>query len=82
MATIPLLERDAREHDRTAVSLGFSGCSFLYRISIMGVLSRYYHLFNQNFTGRRNIGTLEKRCLRRKESPGRYREKRKQVVKR
>ena len=23
-ATIPLLERDAREHDRTAVSLGFS----------------------------------------------------------
>jgi len=28
------------------------------------------------------IGTLEKRCLRRKESPGRYREERKQVVKR
>jgi len=25
---------------------------------------------------------LEKRCLRRKESPGRYREERKQVVKR
>ena len=28
------------------------------------------------------IGTLEKRCPRRKESPGRYREERKQVVKR
>jgi len=28
------------------------------------------------------IGMLEKRCLRRKESPGRYREARKQVVKR
>jgi len=28
------------------------------------------------------IGTLEKRCLRRKESPGRYREEKKQVVKR
>jgi len=27
-------------------------------------------------------GTLEKRCLGRKESPGRYREARKQVVKR
>ena len=28
------------------------------------------------------VGTLEKRCLRRKESLGRYREERKQVVKR
>jgi len=28
------------------------------------------------------IRTLEKRCLRRKKSQGRYREKRKQVVKR
>ena len=28
------------------------------------------------------IGTLEKRCLRRKESPGRYRKEKKQVVKR
>ena len=28
------------------------------------------------------IGTLEKRCPRKKESPGRYREERKQVVKR
>ena len=28
------------------------------------------------------IGTLEKRCLKRKESPGRYREERKQVVRR
>jgi len=28
------------------------------------------------------IGTLEKRCLRRKEFPERYREERKQVVKR
>ena len=51
-ATIPLLERNAREHNRTAVSLGFSGRSSLYRISIIGVLSHYYHLFNQNFTGR------------------------------
>jgi len=40
MATTPLLERDAREHDRTAVSLWFSGRLSLYRISIMGVLSR------------------------------------------
>jgi len=28
------------------------------------------------------IGTLEERCLRRKESQGRYREERRQVVKR
>ena len=56
MATIPLLERNAREHDQTAVSLGFLGCSSLYKISIMGVLSHYYHLFNQNFTGRRDSG--------------------------
>jgi len=53
-ATILLPEREAREHDRTAVSLWFSGRSSLHRISIMGVLSRYYHLFNQNFTGRRD----------------------------
>jgi len=51
-ATIPLLECDAREHDWTAVSLWFLGHSSLYRISIMGALSHYYHLFNQNFTGR------------------------------
>jgi len=54
-ATIPLLERDAREHDWTAVSLWFLGRLSLYRISIMGVFSRYYHLFNQNFTGRHDI---------------------------
>ena len=53
-ATIPLPEREAREHNRTAVSLWFSGHSSLYRISIMGALSHYYHLFNQNFTGRRD----------------------------
>jgi len=52
MATIPLLKRGAREHDRTAVSLWFSGRSPLYRISVMGVFSCYYHLFNQNVTGR------------------------------
>ena len=57
MATIPLLECNAREHDQTAVSLWFSGCSSLYRISIMGVLSRYYHLFNQNFTSQRDTNT-------------------------
>jgi len=51
-ATIPLPECEAREHNRTAVSLWFSGCSSLHRISIMGVLSRYYHLFNQIFTSR------------------------------
>ena len=55
-ATIPLLERNAREHNQTAVSLWFSGRSSLYRISIMGVFPRYYHLFNQNFTGRRDTG--------------------------
>jgi len=53
-ATIPLPERKAQEHDWTAVSLWFSGHSSLHRISIMGVLSRYYHLFNQNFTGWRD----------------------------
>ena len=57
-ATIPLPEHEAREHDRTAVSLWFSGHSSLHRISIMGVLSRYYHLFNQIFTGRRDSGGL------------------------
>ena len=51
-ATIPLPEREAQEHDWTAVSLWLSGRSSLHRISIMGVLSRYYHLFNQLFTGR------------------------------
>jgi len=51
MATIPLLEHDAREHNQTAVSLWFLGRSSLYRISVMGVFSCYYHLFNQNFTG-------------------------------
>jgi len=51
MATIPLLEHDAQEHNWTAVSLWFSGHSSLYRISIMGVLYCYYHLFSQNFTG-------------------------------
>ena len=54
MATILLPEREAREHDQTAVSLWFSGHSSLHRISIMGALSRYYHLFNQLFTGRRD----------------------------
>jgi len=58
-ATIPLPEREAQEHDRTAVSLWFSGCSSLYRISIMGALSRYYHLFNQNFTGRRDSAFIK-----------------------
>jgi len=57
MAIIPLLERNAREHDQTAVSLGFSGHSSLYRISIMGVLYCYYHLFSQKFTGRHDNGT-------------------------
>jgi len=38
-ATTPLLERDTQKHDQTAVSLWFLGCSSLYRISIMGVLS-------------------------------------------
>jgi len=56
MATILLPECEAREHDRTAVSLWLSGRSSLHRISIIGVLSRYYHLFNQIFTGRRNSG--------------------------
>ena len=51
-ATILLLECDAQEHDWTIVSLGFLGCSSLYRISIMGVLYHHYHLFSQNFTGR------------------------------
>ena len=58
MATIPLPEREAREHNRTAVSLWLSGRSSLHRISIMGVLSCYYHLFNQLFTGRRDNATL------------------------
>ena len=35
----------------SSFSLRSSGCSSLYRISIMGVLYRYYHLFSQNFTG-------------------------------
>jgi len=55
-ATILLLERDAQEHDWTAVSLRFSECSSLYRIIIMGVLYCYYHLFSQNFTGRHDNG--------------------------
>jgi len=50
-ATIPLLERNAQEHDQTVVSLWFSGCSSLYRVSIMGAVYCYYHLFSQNFTG-------------------------------
>ena len=54
-ATIPFLEHDAQEHDWTVVSLHFLGHSSLYRISIMGVFSHYYHLFNQNFTGRCDI---------------------------
>ena len=76
MATILLLERDAREHDQTAVSLWFSERSSLYRISVMGVLSHYYHLFNQNFTGRhdnravreenadRPVGSETWKCMR------------------
>ena len=51
MTTISLLKHDAQEHDQTAVSLGFLGCSSLYRISIIGVLYCYYHLFSQDFTG-------------------------------
>jgi len=51
MVTILLLERDAQEHDQTAVSLGFSRYSSLSRISIMEVLYCHYHLFSQNFTG-------------------------------
>ena len=62
-ATIPLPEHEAREHNRTAVSLWLSGRSSLYRISIMGVLSRYYHLFNQLFTGRHDTA-LPHRTLR------------------
>ena len=57
-ATIPLLEHDAQEHDWTVVSLWFSECSSLYRISIMEVLYCYYHLFSQNFTGQHDIGML------------------------
>ena len=53
-ATIPFLKHNAREHDQTAVSLRFSGHSSLYRISIMGVLYHYYHLFSQNLTGWHN----------------------------
>jgi len=60
-ATILLLECDAREHDRTVVSLCFLGCSSLYRISIMGVFSRYYHLFNQNFTGQCDTAVAKNR---------------------
>jgi len=58
MATIPLLEHDAQKHNQTAVSLGFLGHSFLYRISTMGVLYRYYHLFSQNFTCWHDSGVL------------------------
>ena len=54
MATILLLQRDGQEHDCTAVSLWFSGRSSLYKISIMGILYRYYHVSSQNFTGQRN----------------------------
>ena len=53
-ATILFLKHNAREHNRTAVSLWFSGRSSLYRIHIMEVLYHYYHLFSQNFTGRRD----------------------------
>jgi len=63
MATIPLPKHDAREHDQTAVSLWFLGRSSLYRISIMGVFSPYYHLFNQNFTGRYDSMTVWERCV-------------------
>jgi len=54
MATIPLLERYAQEHDQTAVSLRFSEHLSLYRLSIMGALYCYYHLFSQNLTSRHN----------------------------
>ena len=60
MATILLLKRDAQEHDQTAVSFRLLGCSSLYRISIMGVLYCYYHLFSQNFTDRRGTATIWK----------------------
>ena len=56
-ATIPLLKHNAQEHDWTAVSPGFLGRSSLYRISIMGVLYHYYHLFSQNFTGWHDSGS-------------------------
>ena len=69
MATIPLPEREAREHDQTAVSLWFSGRSSLHRISIMGVLSRYYHLFNQIFTGRRDNDEQEGVLLEEEREP-------------
>ena len=55
-ATILLLKCNAREHNWTAVSLWFLECSSLYRISIIGVFSHYYHLFNQNFTGWHDSG--------------------------
>ena len=48
IATILLLECNAREYDWTVVFLGFLGHSSLYRISIMGVLYCYYYLFSQN----------------------------------
>jgi len=65
MATTLLLKRDAREHNWTVVSLRFLGHSSLYRISIMGVLYCYYHLFSQNFTGQRDtvVGGGNKRLL-------------------
>ena len=57
-ATILLLECNAWEHNWTAVSLWFLGRSSLYRISIMGVLYCYYHLFSQNFTGQHDTTFL------------------------
>ena len=60
-ATIPLLEHNAQEHDRTAVSLGFLGHLSLSIISIMGVLFCYYHLFSQNFTSRHD--NTDKRAI-------------------
>ena len=57
IATILLLKDNAQEHNRTTVSLRFLGRSSLYRISIMGVLYRHYHLFSQNFISRHNTAS-------------------------
>jgi len=62
MATIPLLKHHAREHNQTAVSLWFLGHSSLYRVSIMGALYCYYHLFSQNFTSRHNTSSPSRPC--------------------
>ena len=47
---ISLLKCSAQEHNWPFDSLMFSGCSSLYRISIIGALLYYYHLFSQKFS--------------------------------